>query len=471
MPRGILGTLPPGLQGYVAAEQMAQQRGANQLNQATGIFGLQNAMQMQPLQRALLEQQVAQMQANAKLRAGILSGGGGGAPVTPQEALAQGATMGDIGPTVNNAARIGQVPQGGAGGRGMDQRLQAMLLSGDPGMTALAKAELERAKGIPTREGGGIYSEDRGWILRPQPKTEAGVQIEPSGAASPVPRYAETVAGIEGAKTEAQERARAGYDLVTVPGVGDQPPTYASRAQLLPGARGQAVPKAPGAARPGSAVPPAPRPVAGPSPAQKAAADAQAAYSSRVATQGAEGDVVQHDTALAAKESVAKMDELLKHLKSSQAITGMGADVLKNVERMKVLVSNSERSGRRVSDTELLDAMMGQDVFPMIKALGIGARGLDTPAEREFLRQVMSGTISMNKQTLIKMTEMRKDIAERAINRWDRRVDAGELDRYFMATGRTKERLGQGRRSSDTETLFREADSIINRTLQTQPRR
>ena len=216
---------------------------------------------------------------------------------------------------------------------------------------------------------------------------------------------------------------------------------------------------------------PAPRPVAGPSPAQKAAADAQAAYSSRVATQGAEGDVVQHDTALAAKESVAKMDELLKHLKSSQAITGMGADVLKNVERMKVLVSNSERSGRRVSDTELLDAMMGQDVFPMIKALGIGARGLDTPAEREFLRQVMSGTISMNKQTLIKMTEMRKDIAERAINRWDRRVDAGELDRYFMATGRTKERLGQGRRSSDTETLFREADSIINRTLQTQPRR
>ena len=440
MPRGILGTLPPGLQGYVAAEQMAQQRGANQLNQATGILGLQQAAEMQPLQRALLEQQVAQMQANAALRAGILSGGGGGAPVTPQGTLAQGATMGDIGPTVSNAARIGQV---GPSGAGMDPRIQAMLLSGDPGMTALAKAQLDRAKGIATREGGGIFSEDRGWILRPQPKTEPGVRIDPmTGSASEVPEYGATVAGIEGGKTAAQEQARSERRLVAVPGVGDQPPTYTSEAALLPGGRGAAVPRAPGAARPGSAVPPAPRPIAGPSPEEQARQAARAAYGGRVATAGAEGDVAQHDTAIAAKESIAKMNQLLSHLRSSDAITGMGAEVLKNVERTKVLFLNSEQAGRRVSDTELLDAMMGQDVFPMIKALGIGARGLDTPAEREFLRQVMSGTIPMNKQTLIKMTEMRRDVSSRAIQRWDERVRAGELDRYFRATGRTNQTLG-----------------------------
>jgi hypothetical protein len=33
------------------------------------------------------------------------------------------------------------------------------------------------------------------------------------------------------------------------------------------------------------------------------------------------------------------------------------------------------------------DTTMGSDVFPMIKTLGIGDRGLDTPAEREYLNQ------------------------------------------------------------------------------------
>ena len=61
-------------------------------------------------------------------------------------------------------------------------------------------------------------------------------------------------------------------------------------------------------------------------------------------------------------------------------------------------------------------------VFPMIKALGIGARGMDTPAEREFLRQVMTGTISMNKATLIKMTKLRRDISERVVKKYNKRL-------------------------------------------------
>jgi hypothetical protein len=39
-----------------------------------------------------------------------------------------------------------------------------------------------------------------------------------------------------------------------------------------------------------------------------------------------------------------------------------------------------------ISDIEEQDRLVGSEAFPLIKALGIGARGLDTPAEREFLR-------------------------------------------------------------------------------------
>lgn len=151
-------------------------------------------------------------------------------------------------------------------------------------------------------------------------------------------------------------------------------------------------------------------------------------------------NVKQHEAAISASDNLYKIDALLNHVKSSDAITGLGADVLKNIERAKVLLGNKAAQGK-VSDTELLDVMMGSEVFPMIGSLGIGARGMDTPAEREFMRKVLTGEISLNKDTIVRMGEIRKNISKRAIEKWNDRIDKGELDDYFTAAGRTKERI------------------------------
>ncbi len=165
---------------------------------------------------------------------------------------------------------------------------------------------------------------------------------------------------------------------------------------------------------------------------------ANISYGKKAGEQTGDADVQQHETAIASLENINKIDQLLTHLKKSDAITGMGSDFFKNIERAKVMVTNSEKAGKKVSDTELLDTMMGSEVFPLIKSLGIGARGMDTPAEREFMRSVLTGQTNLNKQTLIRMAEIRKDIANRAIKRWNDRVGTGELDRYFQTTGRPK---------------------------------
>jgi hypothetical protein len=150
----------------------------------------------------------------------------------------------------------------------------------------------------------------------------------------------------------------------------------------------------------------------------------------------------QFQSATAAADNIAKIDQLTNHLKSSNAITGMGADFLKNVERAKAMVTGSIAAGKTVSDTEIADVMMGSEVFPLIKELGIGARGMDTPAEREFMRNVLTGTVSLNKETLLRMAELRKNVAQRAINRWNDRVQKGEVDDYFKFSGRTKGPIG-----------------------------
>ena len=140
----------------------------------------------------------------------------------------------------------------------------------------------------------------------------------------------------------------------------------------------------------------------------------------------------------------------INQIENSDAITGMGANVLKNIERAKALIGDKVASGK-ASETEILDAMMGSEVFPMIKSLGVGARGLDTPAEREFMRAVLTGSITLQKSTLLRMAEIRKNIAQRAIDRWNDRTDSGELNDWYKATKVRKRTLGIQEKSGEKD--------------------
>jgi hypothetical protein len=121
--------------------------------------------------------------------------------------------------------------------------------------------------------------------------------------------------------------------------------------------------------------------------------------------------------------------------------TGIGADLINNINRTKLLFTDSQKNIKDVSDTELLNSLLGAEVFPQIGALGIGAKGLDTPAEREFLRQVMTGTITMNKDTLLRMTNLRKKYEEKSLAQYNDAVDTGQLDELFQYSGLPKKKL------------------------------
>jgi hypothetical protein len=141
------------------------------------------------------------------------------------------------------------------------------------------------------------------------------------------------------------------------------------------------------------------------------------------------------DSAQSAAENLPKLYNTLILINNSDAITGIGSEVLKNVERVKAQFLADKNAGKKVSDTEVLDAMLGSDVFPMIQSLGVGARGMDTPAEREFLRGVMTGTTALDKDTLRRMTEIRINLAKRAIERYNTNVESGKYKPVAQALG------------------------------------
>jgi hypothetical protein len=167
----------------------------------------------------------------------------------------------------------------------------------------------------------------------------------------------------------------------------------------------------------------------------------ESSYTKEVGEAAGKGDVALVQNANSAVAKLQDINQTLEQLKTSDAITGFGADVLKDVERFRAQFTKDAKAGKRAADTEILNAMLGSEVFGMIQSLGIGARGLDTPAEREYLREVMTGTVRMDKAALTRLTEIRKKVTERAIDEYNKKVDNGELNKYFETRGMTPRKI------------------------------
>jgi len=128
------------------------------------------------------------------------------------------------------------------------------------------------------------------------------------------------------------------------------------------------------------------------------------------------------DTAEAAPANITKIDQTLDLLNSGEAYTGFAAEMETQFARVGGKFFGSDEAQNRVSRTQLLEALLGSEVFPQISALGIGARGLDTPAERDFLMKVMTGQKEMTRETLIEMATIRRKIQERIVKKYNEKI-------------------------------------------------
>lgn len=111
--------------------------------------------------------------------------------------------------------------------------------------------------------------------------------------------------------------------------------------------------------------------------------------------------------------------------------TGPFAEFRKSVDSFLVGFGNrDEKVVNRLNDAQLIDATLGADVFGAIGELGIGARGLDTPNEREFLRQVLTGTTQTTPAALLYMTYLRQKIQKGIIDTYNEYLDSGVYGKY-----------------------------------------
>ncbi len=140
----------------------------------------------------------------------------------------------------------------------------------------------------------------------------------------------------------------------------------------------------------------------------------------------------------AAETAMKKLPTLyntLKLIKEGKSRTGITAEILGAVDRVVADVFNSDAAREHATDQQLLNAATGSGVFELIQSLGIGARGMDTPAERDFLREVMTGKITLTKEALIGLTEKAIEAQSYNITQWNDKLEQGTLDPFYESAG------------------------------------
>ena len=159
-------------------------------------------------------------------------------------------------------------------------------------------------------------------------------------------------------------------------------------------------------------------------------------YSEVVGKAVAEQDLDVINTANAAENALPKLEEALRLINEGNINTGIGRDLQDIMSRARAKFLRDQNAKVNVSDSQYLDSLLSSDVFAQIQILGIGARGIDTPAERDFLLSVITGTRTLDQDTLRRMTEYRRDAALRSINEYNTGIQTGRFNQFQTVTGR-----------------------------------
>ena len=137
-----------------------------------------------------------------------------------------------------------------------------------------------------------------------------------------------------------------------------------------------------------------------------------------------------------ANENLPKMYTALNILKTQPITTGLGYQFYDIINQIRSQYLSDKEAGVEVTNSQYLDSLVGGDVFNAIADLGIGARGIDTPAEKDFLLEVVTGKRSLSKDALIEITEMRIENTEKSVNRFNDYLSKGDYKDLETILGR-----------------------------------
>lgn len=161
---------------------------------------------------------------------------------------------------------------------------------------------------------------------------------------------------------------------------------------------------------------------------------AESTYAQTVGKEQGMNDITLIRSAEAAAKTLPKLYETRKLVETGDVNTGLGRAITDAFNKAKSTFIADQKAGKNVSDSQYLDSLLGSSVFAQLQDLGLGAKNIDTPAEREFMREVIAGTRDLNKDTIQRMVDSRVQAAETSLGKYNENLGAGKFDQYQKIT-------------------------------------
>lgn len=136
-----------------------------------------------------------------------------------------------------------------------------------------------------------------------------------------------------------------------------------------------------------------------------------------------------YQNALVAPKAIENLDRTIDIIQKQPINSGLFLD-LKNLRDKLLTEFGSKDAVERLTWTQITNSRLGSEVFQLFSALGLGARGMDTPAEREFMREVLTGNLSMTPQALVALAKSRRETQIEALRKYNMFADSPAMKQY-----------------------------------------
>lgn len=143
-------------------------------------------------------------------------------------------------------------------------------------------------------------------------------------------------------------------------------------------------------------------------------------YGDQLAGLVAKSDIDLRESAIKSPDLAERSNMVRQLLSSGKVITGTGADFRLAFGKAASLVG-LKAADDPVANTETLATSLAQNTLDAIKASGLGSGNGFSNADRDFLEKAVGGKITLEKETLNKLSQLAHRAAEKTAERWNQR--------------------------------------------------
>jgi hypothetical protein len=142
----------------------------------------------------------------------------------------------------------------------------------------------------------------------------------------------------------------------------------------------------------------------------------------------------QYTSAQGALQRLESINDQIAMLDKGNVNVGFMGEIKTGIDKLTAAFGNKD-AAERVTNTEILESVLGLDLMSAITAAGLTTRSFDTPAEMKNLRAAFVGGTTLSPEAIKTIAKFRRGVLQTVVNDYNQKVDKGVYNRLSEAFG------------------------------------